>query len=336
MAAFLRTTKILEEINLLFEEQDFELRSNKKLRKINKYKIQPVINVNGTITVVASYGDKNAVYITFYGDGVVELWPGQTAFLIDREKETPAEIRKRFRKMLETKYGFEFANGGHSALAGETISGMLLHPRIIPQIFKVFHEDDFQLYMYNCNIPKQRCCLSRLGVIPLPDGRLCITVGIENLKDEYSYANTKIVLFDGSDMVGICNLDDIKRLDNLSDTSKLHMVAIENARKVLIEQYGVSFDKEWRMNAAPVYDPFGIPYDPFAIPIDPGDWVREQPGNAVIDMDAVDKDLVRGYFRAERILNTIAPDNKILDLGFADCNDINVDLFKHLFDSEDE
>lgn len=61
--AFLRTIEILKEINLLFEESDFELRSNKKLRKVNKYKLQPVFNVNGTVTVVASHGNGGTTYL---------------------------------------------------------------------------------------------------------------------------------------------------------------------------------------------------------------------------------------------------------------------------------
>ena len=69
---FLRTTEILKEINLLFEEHDFELRAGKKRRK-DHYRLQPVFNVNGTVTVVASHISGAATYLTFSGDGVVEL-----------------------------------------------------------------------------------------------------------------------------------------------------------------------------------------------------------------------------------------------------------------------
>lgn len=307
--AFLRSTEILKEINLLFEESDFELRSNKKLRKVNQYKLQPVFNINGTVTVVASCGNANAVYITFYGNGAVELWPRQEGFLIDLEKETPEEIRKRFRNMLETKYGFAFKNGGHSALVGETGRNMLLHPRIIPQIFKVFREADFQLNMVNCNIPTHSVHSSRLGTAVLPDGRLGITVGIENLKHEHSYANTIIVLFDGSDNVGICNLSEIETLDDLSNTSKLHTVPIADARQVLIEQYGVSFAEEWHMNEAPVFDFCGIPYDPDY-------WFLNHPDEDWKEFNASDMDLVYGYFLAEKTLHAIEPDDTILDAGF--------------------
>lgn len=316
--AFLRSTEILKEINLLFEESDFELRCNKKLRKVNKYKLQPVFNINGTVTVVASYGGGNAVYITFYGNGVVELWPHQEGFLIDLEKETPEEIRKRFRNLLETKYKFEFKNGGHSALVGETGWNMLLHPRIISQVFKVFQEADFQLDMLNCNIPTHSVRSSRLGTAVLPDGRLGITVGIENLEHEHSYANTIIVLFDGSDMVGICDLSKIEKLDDLSDAGKLHKVPIADARHVLVEQYDVSFDRKWCMNVSPVFDGCGIPFDPDY-------WFRERNDEDWEDMDASDKYLVYGYFLAEKMLNAIAPDNKILD---------TVDEFQGLLDFE--
>lgn len=318
--AFLRSTEILKEINLLFEENDFELRSNKKLRKVNKYKLQPVFNINGTVTVVASYGDGNAAYITFYGNGVVELWPRQEAFLIDLEKETPEEIRKRFRSLLETKYKFEFKNGGHSALVGETGWNMLLHPRIIPQIFKVFREEDFQLNMYNCNIPTRSSRSSRLGPVLLPDGRLGITVGIENLEHEHSYASTIIVLFDGSDKVGICDLSEIEKLDDLSDASKLHMVPIGDARQVLVEEYGASFDEKWRMNVAPVFDGCGIPFDPDY-------WFRERYDEDLEELDTADKNLVYGYFLAEKMLNAIAPDDTILDVN---------NEFRDLWDFEED
>jgi len=323
--AHLRTLRILEEINLLFEEHDFELRANKKLRQINRYKLQPVFNINGTVTVVASYGNGNAVHIAFSGNGIVDLWPHQGVFLIDREKNTPEEIRKRFRNMLETEYGFEFRNGGHSALAGETVSGMLLHPRIIPQIFKVFREEDFSLQMCHCNILIHSWS-NRLNGGILTDGRVFINVGIENLADEYSYVHSVNVLFDGSDNVGIIDRCNIEKIDDLNDTGKLHMVALDDAIQVLIEQYGASFDKEWRMNKAPVFDPCGIPFDP--------DYWFRKPHDE--DFDDGDKELVHGYFLAEGMLNTLMPDDTFLDAGFADCDDMNIDFFDHLFNVEDE
>lgn len=79
--AFLRSIDILKEINLLFEERDFELRAGKKHRE-DHYRLQPVFNVNGTVTVVASHTSGAATYLTFSGDGVVELWPRRGAFLI--------------------------------------------------------------------------------------------------------------------------------------------------------------------------------------------------------------------------------------------------------------
>lgn len=293
--AFLRTTKILEEMNLLFEESDFELRLNKKLRKVNKYKLQPVFNINGTVTVVASHRNGSAVYITFSGDGIVELWPHQGVFLIDREKYAPAEIRKQFRDMLENEYRFEFTNGGHSALVGEIRPDMLLHPRIIPQIFKVFCAEDFKLQMRNCNVPTHSSRSNRLDAHPLPDGRLGITVGIENLEHEHSYAKKVIVLFDGSSQVGICNLCDIHKLDDLTNTDKLHMVAIEDARQVLLEQYGASFDEEWRMNEPPIFDFCGIPYD--------SDYWSMTVNDADLDgIDDSDNELVCGFLPDEEML----------------------------------
>lgn len=261
--AFLRTIEILKEINLLFEESDFELRSNKKLRKVNKYKLQPVFNVNGTVTVVASHISGAATYLTFSGDGVVDLWPRRSAFLIDREKYEPAELRRQFRSMLEKDYGFEFKNGGHSAMAGENHVHMLLHPRIIPQIFQIFQYADFDLNMWNCNIPTEINCFDRLNVTPLLDGRIIISIGVENPESEYSYAGNVFVLFDGGSTVSIGDRMDVSCEADLNSSEKLKTVAIEDARQFLVEQYGVSFKKQWRMNTPPSHDLYGMPYDRF-------------------------------------------------------------------------
>ena len=226
----------------------------------HQYRLQPVFNVNGTVTVVASHISGAATYLTFSGDGVVELWPRRRGFLIDLEKYEPAELRRQFRSMLEKDYGFEFKNGGRYALAGDAQSYMLLNPRIIPQIFKVFQESDFDLRMCDCNIPTRSNCSNRLEAIPLPDGRMCITVGVENLEHMHSIAGKVIVLFDGSDTVSIGDLDDIHCREDLRDPDKLHTASIDKARQVLMEQYGVSFDPQWHMNEAPVFDFGGIPY----------------------------------------------------------------------------
>ena len=313
---FLRTTEILKEINLLFEEHDFELRAGKKRRK-DHYRLQPVFNANGTVTVVASHISGAATYLTFSGDGVVELWPRRSAFLIDQEKYEPVEIRRQFRSMLEKDYGFEFKNGGRYALAGDAQSYMLLNPRIIPQIFKVFQESDFDLRMCDCNIPTRSNCSNRLEAIPLPDGWMCITVGVENLEHMHSIAGKVIVLFDGSDTVSIGDLDDIHCIEDLRDPGKLHTVAIEQARQILVVKYGVSFDPQWHTNEAPVFDFCGIPYGPDY-------WFRTDG----MDLDEIvdsDKELVHGYFIAERTLHKIAPDCTVLEAD---------DLFRELLDDE--
>ena len=302
--AFLRSIKILKEINLLFEEHDFELPAVKKRRK-EHYSLQPVYNVNGTVTVVASHISGAATYLTFSGDGVVELWPRRGAFLIDLEKYAPAALRRQFHSMLEKDYGFEFKNGGRYALAGDAQPYMLLNPRIIPQIFKVFQDSDFDLRMCDCNIPTQSNCANRLEAIPLPDGQMCITVGVENLAHEHSIAGKVIVLFDGSNTVSIGDFDDIHCIEDLRNPGKLHMVAIEQARQILVEKYGVSFDPQWHMNKALVFDFCGIPYDPDY-------WFRTDG----MDLDEIvdsDKELVHGYFLAERVLHQIAPDVTVLD-----------------------
>ena len=296
---FLRSINILKEINLLFEEHDFELRAGKKRRK-ERYRLQPVFNVNGTVTVVASHVNGAAS-----GDGVVELWPLRGAFLIDREKHEPAELRRQFRSMLEKDYGFEFKNGGRYALAGDAQSYMLLNPRIIAQIFKVFQETDFDLRMCDCNIPTRSNCSNRLEVIPLPDGRMCITVSVENLAHEYSIAGKVIVLFDGSDTVNIGDLDDIHCREDLRDLDNLYTATIEKARQVLVEKYGVSFDPQWHINEASIFDFCGIPYDP--------DYWFQTAGMDLGEIEDSDKELVHGYFLAERVLHKIAPDVAVLD-----------------------
>lgn len=325
--AFLRTAEILKEINLVFDERDFELRSNRKLRKVNNYKLQPVFNVNGTVTVVASHTSGTATYLTFSGDGVVELWPQRGAFLIDRKKYEPTEIRRQFRSILEKEYGFEFKNGGHNALAGEVRSDMLLHPRIIPQIFQVFQESDFELRMCSSNIPTRSNCANRLDAKLLPDGQLGITIGIENLGHEHSYEDTVIVLFDGSNTVGIASLSDIRCEADLNNPDKLHTVAIEDARQVLVEQYGVSFEKQWRMNKAPVFNYCGVPYDP--------NYWSQTDGMDLEEIEDSDKKLVHGYFLAERVLHKIEPNDSILDAGFIE-DDNACDIFTSLIDTEDK
>lgn len=302
--AFIRTTDILKEINLLFEEHDFELRAGKKRRK-DHYRLQPVFNVNGTVTVVVSHISGAATYLTFSSDGVVELWPRRGAFLIDREKYEPVELRRQFRSMLEKDYGFQFKNGGRYALAREAQPYILLNPRIIPQIFKVFREMDFDLRMCDCNIPTRSNCTNRLEAIPLPNGQMCITVGVENLAHGHSIAGKIIVLFDGSGTISIGDLDDIHCIEDLRDPGKLHTVAIEQARQILVVKYGVSFDPQWHMNEAPVFIFCGIPYGPDY-------WFRTDG----MDLDEIvdsDKELVHGYFLAERVLHKIAPDITVLD-----------------------
>ena len=302
--AFLRSIEILKEINLLFEERDFELRAGKKRRR-DHYRLHPVFNVNGTVTVVASHISGAATYLTFSGDGVVELWPRRSAFLIDRKKYDPVEIRRQFRSMLEKDYGFEFKNGGRYALAGDSQPYMLLNPRIIPQIFTVFQESDFDLRMCDSVIPTRSNCANRLEAKPLPDGRMCITVGVETLAHEHSIAGKVIVLFDGSDTVSIGDLDDIHCREDLRDPGKLHTVAIEQARQILVEKYGVSFDPQWHMNEASIFDFCGIPYDP--------DYWFQTAGMDLGEIEDSDKELVHGYFLAERVLHKIAPDVTVLD-----------------------
>ena len=67
------------------------------------------------------------------------------------------------------------------------------------------------------------------------------------------------------------------------------MVAIEDARQILMEQYGASFDEEWRMNEPPIFDFCGIPYDP--------DYWSMTVNDADLDnIDDSDNELVCDFF----------------------------------------
>ena len=236
--AFLRTLDILGEINMLFEESDFELRTNKKLRKQNKDKLQICSNINGTVTVIAPRGKDRTVYMTFDGSGSVELWPNKEIFKIDTEA-IPEENRKRFRSMLTSDYGLEFCNGGHQVYPVNMNLQMLPRARIIPQIFKVFNAEDFYLRMHTSNLPSSHNTDRIAGGI-LPDGSVSFRIGIENLESLYSDATYLYVTFDGSDNV---------RIGASYSQETCDLVAVCDARHILIEQYGVSFNREWRMNS---------------------------------------------------------------------------------------
>lgn len=242
--AFLRTLRILEDIYLLFEESDFELRTNRKLRKANKDKLQIVSNANGTVTVVAPCGKSSAVYMTFDGSNVVELWPDGLRFEIDRNA-AKADNRKSFHTLLTNECGLEFKNGSHSVLTEDMKLHMLPRARIIPQIFKVFWEDSFRLQMYRSNLSSVS---NRFSGGILPCGQVYIIAGIENLAQSSSQATYIFTLFNGSDDVAIFHPTDLKNQDDIETWQNCHVVKLSDARQVLTEQYGVSFDSEWHMN----------------------------------------------------------------------------------------
>lgn len=134
---------------------------------------------------------------------------------------------------------------------------------------------------------------------------MCITVGVENLEHEHNIAGKVIVLFDGSGTVSIGDLDDIHCMEDLRDPDKLHTSSIEQARQVLAEKYGVSFDPQWHINEAPVFDFCRIPYDP-------NSWFQTD-GMDLGEIGDSDKELVHSYFLAERTLHKIVSDCTVLE-----------------------
>lgn len=85
----------------------------------------------------------------------------------------------------------------------------------------------------------------------------------------------------------------------------------------MLEQYGVSFEKPWNINTAPVFDFCRIPYDQDY-------WFRTDDAD-IDEIDDSDKVLIHGYFLAERTLHKIAPDCTVLEAD---------DIFRELWDDE--
>lgn len=240
----LKTMRILNDIYTVFNESDFDLRTNRKQREKNLDKLQICININGTATVVAPCLHGNGLYMTFDGYGCVDLWDGlrSSSFYIEendysskqlfiaQSKYSLEEIRRRFHKEMTDKWGLEFKNGEHQ-LYSSNWPGMLCSAKIIPQIYRVFQEDDFNLP--RSSNPTRLSLNKRFDGYVDPKGKLVIQASIEH---QWARKVDHVdIIFDGSDTVTIAKYP-------YNDGEKF---LIQEAREVLINTYGVSFKKPW-------------------------------------------------------------------------------------------
>lgn len=228
----IKTMRILNDIYTVFNESDFDLRTNRKQREKNLDKMQICININGTATVVAPCLHGKGLYMTFEGYGRVDLWDGlrTSCFDIERNEYTAEEIRKQFHEEVSADYGLEFKNGEHQ-LYSPNWPGMLCSAKIIPQIYRVFQEDDFNLP--RSSDPARLSLNKRFNGYVDPEGKLVIQAWIER---QWARKVDRVdIIFDGSDTVTIAQYP-------YNDGEKF---PIQEARKVLVAAYGVSFKKPW-------------------------------------------------------------------------------------------
>lgn len=237
----LKTMRILNDIYTVFNESDFDLRTNRKQREKNLDKLQICININGTATVVAPCSHGKGLYMTFEGYGRVDLWDGlrSSSFyfeendysselvFITQSKYSPEEIRRRFHKEMTDEWGLEFKNGEHQ-LYSPNWPGMLCSAKIIPQIYRVFREDDFNLP--RASDPAQLSLNKRFNGYVDQEGRLVIQAWIE--RQWARKVDHVDIIFDGSDTVTIAKYP-------YNDGEKF---PIQEAREVLKNTYGISFE----------------------------------------------------------------------------------------------
>lgn len=138
---WLRTIGILDDIHTVFDDSDYDLKAYEDPNQNNQDKLQLCFNINGTATVVAQCEWGAILYMTFEGNGRVELWDGRrrTYFLIDRNKYSIEEIRKRFHEKATEYFGLAFRDGGYQLMPAN-YSGKLLTIKILRQVYSVFSE----------------------------------------------------------------------------------------------------------------------------------------------------------------------------------------------------
>jgi len=140
---WLRTIGILDDIHTVFDESDYDLKAYEAPDQNNQDKLQLCFNINGTATVVAQCEWGAVLHMTFEGNGRVELWDGRrrTYFMIDRNKYSLEEIRKRFHEKTTEYFGLAFKDGGYQLMPAN-YSGKLLTVKILCQVYNVFSEFD--------------------------------------------------------------------------------------------------------------------------------------------------------------------------------------------------
>ena len=170
--------------------------------------------------------------MTFEGYGRITLWDGlrSSCFDIDRNEHTADEIRKQFHEEMTADYGLEFKNGEHQ-LYSSNWPGMLCSSKIIPQIYRVFKEDDFNLP--RSSDPARLSLNKRFNGYVDPEGKLVIRAWIE--RQWARKVDHVDIIFDGSDTVTIAKYP-------YNDGERF---PIQEAREALIKTYGISFKKPW-------------------------------------------------------------------------------------------
>lgn len=224
---WLRSMEILNDIHTVFTEDDFNLKSYKARSENNLDKWQFSVNVNGTVTAAAQcYAQEScALYLTFLGNGQVELWDGHNNdhFLIDRDKYTSEEISEQFHEWIAKTYKDAFEDGGSQVLPF-TYSGKLSTNIIIPQVYRVFHEMELLFYAPDLIIREDVPPKYKRYIPPkfecFVDGKLMLRKWIDiregrTFCGELPWVGSKInIIFDGSDTVAISeeHCDDEQRV----------------------------------------------------------------------------------------------------------------------------
>ena len=206
---WLRTTGILNDIHTVFDESDYDLKAYEDPDQNNQDKLQLCFNINGTATVVGQCEWGAVLHMTFEGNGRVELWDGRrrTYFLIDRNKYSIEEIRKRFHEKTTECFGLAFKDGGYQLMPAN-YSGKLATIKILRQVYNVFSELDLlssaPIDYFSKDVPPQfECSVDGNGSLVL---RMWIEIYEDHptLLTERRWGGTKIdIIFDGSDFVTI-------------------------------------------------------------------------------------------------------------------------------------
>lgn len=214
---WLRSMEILNDIHTVFTEDDFNLKSYEARSENNMDKWQFCVNVNGTITAVAQcYAHEScALYLTFVGNGRVELWDEQhiDCFLIDRDKYTSKEISEQFHEWIAKTYKDAFEDGGFQVLPF-VYSGKLSTNKIIPQVYSIFSEQEFLSPALACITKKDMPPKYKKYVPPkfkgFVDGKLILEVWTDIWEDHTVlgfmplWRGSQIdIVFDGSNSVNI-------------------------------------------------------------------------------------------------------------------------------------